>query len=352
MSLDDKAKEFIDLHVLLQTRLIYSKIAFDINANYSFIENLGKETLIQNMKYCKDVLKSPSFDPNNPYPVYNDKNKYFSATNELCQYSLWHFHLYGFAEQYYSVMLETIKKFEKENSYNHNKGIVYANLGISQAAQMKIDKGFANILKALDEDRGYIKDKPESAFFIYRLFRQTERLIVVGPLESQLKILKKDNEICPTAYTFLKSLEDPDQRIFFEYTFIKIMENYSVWQEKPNRFSANRMISSIQDMCLFAEDFLKKKGYIGMLKKLIDSAFSGIDLQGCGAESYEELNDKLEQFLNDRNKKERALQILLTLRNFSSHNISAGESSDFILQQFAEIFTEILRAIIHIHQLH
>lgn len=140
MSFEEKAKEFTDLYGLLQTRLMYSKIAFDINANYSFIENLGKETLIQNMKYCKDVLKLPSFDPNNPYPVYNNKNKYFLATNELCQYSLWHFHLYGLAEQYYSAMLDTIKKFEKDSSYNHNKGIVYANLGISQAAQMKTDK--------------------------------------------------------------------------------------------------------------------------------------------------------------------------------------------------------------------
>lgn len=91
-------------------------------------------------------------------------------------------------------MLGTINKFEKDNEYNHNKGMVYANLGISQAIQLRIDEGFANILKALDEDRGYLGEgkKPASEFFKTRLFRQLERIIVLHPLESQLNDLKKE----------------------------------------------------------------------------------------------------------------------------------------------------------------
>lgn len=51
-----KQKEFDDLHGPLHRLLMFSRPAFDIVANYRFIEDLGKNTLIQNMNYCKDVL--------------------------------------------------------------------------------------------------------------------------------------------------------------------------------------------------------------------------------------------------------------------------------------------------------
>jgi hypothetical protein len=136
-------------------------------------------------------------------------------------------------------MLETIGRFERKYEYNHNKGMVYANLGISQAAQKKIDEGFANILKALDEDRGYLEDKPELVIFNNTLFRQTERLIVVNHLESQLDILTKGGETSPKAYDFLNSLSDPDQRIFF---FRSIG-----WVEMPYFFVSDR--SRVCDGC-------------------------------------------------------------------------------------------------------
>ncbi len=149
--------------------------------------------------------------------------------------------------------------------------MVYANLGIALAAQLRIDEGFANILKALDEDRGYLGKgkKPSKEIFNNRLFRQTERVIIVDRLEAQLGDLRRESQNYPKAYELLNSLSDPDQRIFFEYTFAKAIDNYEVWLEKPNRFSANRMIAYLQDMCLFSEDFLKRKGYTGMLNSLI-----------------------------------------------------------------------------------
>jgi len=348
-----KQKEFADLYGPLERLLIYSRTAFDIVANYKYLENLGSKTLTQNMKYCKDTLKLPPFDLDNPYEEYDSKNKYFSATNDLCQYSLWRHLLYDLAEKYYQKMLENIRKFEKDNEYNHNKGMVYANLGISQAAQLKIDQGFANILKALDEDRGYLGKgkKPAEEFFKSSLFRQLEKLIVIRYFETQINNLRKDCQVCPNAYDFLNSLTDPDQRIFFEYTYVKIVQNHEVWKDKPNRFSANRMIAYLQDMCLFAEDFLKRKGYEGMLKDLIRCAFHGIDLSGCSTDSYEELNRKLEQYYEESNRRDRSLRMLLTLRNFSSHNISAGEPTDFVLKHFYKVFDEILRAIFHIYQL-
>jgi hypothetical protein len=352
LSEEQKKKAVEDLYAPLENHLTFSKAAFDIAANYKYIEELGKQILSHNMKYCKEKLGLPPFDPDSPYEDYECKNLYFSAANNLCQYSLWRHGLYNFAERYYREMLETIKQFE-DDTYNHNKGMVYANLGISQAIQLKIDEGFANILKALDEDRGYFEEgkKPTEEFFNTKLFLQLEKIIVLDSLMNHVIALKNEGETCPTAEEFLKGLLDPDQRIFFEYTYAKILENHNVWKEKPNRFSANRLIAYLQDLCLFAEDFLKRKGYSGMLNNLISSAFSGIYLSGCGADSYEDLNDKLEKMYGEANKKDRALRMLLTMRNFSSHNISAGESGDFILKNFAEVFTEILRAVICIYNL-
>ena len=352
LSEEEKQKALVDLYAPLQNRLMFQyKTASDILSSYEYIEGLGREILFENMKYCRENLKLPSFDPDNPYEDYDSKNMYFSVANNLCQYSLWRHGLYNFAEKYYLTMLTTIKHFEKERIYNHNKGMVYANLGIAQAIQLRIDEGFANILKALDEDRGYFKKgrKPAEEFFSSILFQQLEKVIVLVSLVNQIDTLRNEGETCPTAEEFLKGLMDPDQRIFFEYTYAKILENHNVWKEKPNRFSANRMIAYLQDLCLFAEDFLKKKGHSGMLNNLISTAFPQIDLTGCGAGSYKELNEKLEKMHTETNKRDRSLRMLLTLRNFSSHNISAGEKEDFLFREFDKLFNEILRAVVHVY---
>ena len=348
-----KQREFEDLYRPAEKLLLYSRPAFDIVANYSFIVDCGVRTLRYNMLYCKDTLKLPQFDPDNPYEDYDDKNKYFAATNTICYSSLWIRRLFGLAEKYYEKMLGIIKEFEEKQGYNHNKGMVYANLGIAQATQHKIDKGFANILKALDEDRGYMgKEKdPVTEIFNNLLFRQLEKTIVEERLATQISDLKGDDQVYPTANEFLNRLTDPVQRIFFEYTYAKIVENHDVWKEKPNRFSANRMIAYLQDMCLFAEDFLKRKRHTGTLGPLIQSAFPGVDLSDCSASSYDELNRKLESHSQESSKRDRALKMLLTLRNFSSHNISAGESEDFIFRRFDNVFNEILRAVFCIYQL-
>jgi hypothetical protein len=344
-----KKRAFDELYAPLE-KFKFSKPAFDIVADYSYLQELGKRILQQNMRYCKEKVGLLSYDPDNPYDDYDCKNMYFSAANDLCQYSLWQHGLYDFSEKYYQTMLLTIKQFEKDNTYNHNKGMVYANLGIAQAVQGRIDEGFANILKALDEDRGYLQKgkNPAQEIFDSRLFTQLEKTIVLDSLEKRLASLRSEEATCPSAKDFLKSLSDPDQRIFFEYTYAKIMDNHEVWKEKPNRFSANRMLAYLQDMCLFAEDLIKKKGYSGMLNSLISSAFSGIDLAGCGADSYRDLNDKLEKMYAETNKRDKALRMLLTLRNFSSHNISSGEKNDFFFRDFDKVFNEILRAIMHI----
>jgi hypothetical protein len=62
---------------------------------------------------------------------------------------------YDLCERYYAILLKEIKQYEISNTTNFNKGMVYANLGVCQVAQGKIDEGFANILKAHIEDEPY-----------------------------------------------------------------------------------------------------------------------------------------------------------------------------------------------------
>ena len=88
-----------------------------------------------------------------------------------------------------------------------------------------------------------------------------------------------------------------------------------------------------------------------MLFNLLSSAFTGVNLSDCGAGSLSELNTKIEARIRETNKRDRALRILLTFRNFSSHNISAGTKDDFIFKEFGQVLTEIFRAIIHISNL-
>jgi hypothetical protein len=352
LSPDEKNRRLADLYAPLNNLLFFPQ-AFSIFADFSCIESIGKTILIQNMNYYKNTWKISEFQIDAPYADYDIKNMYFAVANQICQDSLWRSGLYSFAASYYQSMLDTIKQFEKEQNYHFNKGMVYANLGIAQAIQKLIDEGFANLLKALDEDRGYyaLGRQPTQEFFESPLFKQLEQILVLSFLNNQITFLIKDGETCPTAEDFLKSLLDPHQRIFFEYTYSKIVENQSVFEEKNNSFSANRLIVYLQDMCVFAEDYLKKKGHNGMLNELITGAFPGVSLSGCGASTTQELNNKIMTFMSEQNKKKRSLCILLTLRNFSSHNIPCGESQDYIPKNFESVFVEVLRAIFHIYKL-
>ena len=79
-----------------------------------------------------EKYKDKSFDPNNPYKDYNEKNIYFNAANNTCLGTFWQTEQFGLAELYYEDMLRIINDYEKKNNCNFNKGMLYANLGISK----------------------------------------------------------------------------------------------------------------------------------------------------------------------------------------------------------------------------
>jgi len=335
----------------------FIKSSEHLKAELNILLQLGLNRLDFGMHQWKNVDKKPSFTyppANPPYP-YNDKNLYVNASNNLWHKAMWSF-LPELNEIYFNALLQRIKKFE-DKKYFFNKGIVYGNLGVSQSAQMKLDEGFANILKALIEDSGYSQTTPELALFRRRLFTQFEDRYVKKKLEGYITQLNVANTspVDQFVANFLDSLSN-DQRAFFDYTFARAMQNWNIWKEKENSFTANRLLACTQDFCLFIEDLLKSKispatlstRPFWTLKNLMPTKFSGISLQGCVANSMTDLDQKLPSELGRRIQPNKCLRILFILRNYSSHNVKGGTIANHFYAKHKEIFLELVRAMCYI----
>jgi hypothetical protein len=293
----------------------FIRSASDLMAEINFLLQYGLWRLNRGMHWWKYVDKKPSFDPTlkpPPYP-YGEKNLYVNASNNLWRFSMWP-HYNSINEMYYSVLLAEIKKFKKNyGNFDFNKGIVYANLGVSQSAQMKLDEGFANILKALIEDYPYADTDPESNVWKNPLFTQFEKQYLRTPLQAIISQLGMAAITSTEVFVenFLNSLSN-DQRGFLEYTFIRIMQNHEIWKEKENGLSANRLLAYTQDLCLFNEAFLKSKFSLlelAALKKhelgwLIPPKF-GVNCRGCSANDISVLASKLSHEMGESDSKKR-----------------------------------------------
>jgi hypothetical protein len=320
-----------------------------------FLLQYGALRLDSGMYWWKNVDNKPSFNPNSnspPYP-YDEKNLFVNASNNLWHATMWRSYP-AFSELYFSTLLTLIKEFKKNNGgFDFNKGIVYGNLGVAQSAQMKLDEGFANILKAIMEDMPYSATvNPQQNFWKSPLFEQFEKAYVKTPLQTLISGLSMAEITSIESFTesFLNSLND-SQRIFFDYSFIEINYNYKIWQEKENVLTANRLLAYAQDLCLFNEAFLKSKFSTSELTalrrhelgSLIPPKFS-VDCSSCSAANISDLDSKLTQEMAKLNLKERCLRILLTLRNYSSHNIEGGTGVNYFYAEYDKILAELVRA--------
>jgi len=352
-------KKSIDKYSLNLNELThFLEISEHLKAELNILLKMGLNRLDFGMHQWRDVDKKPSFTylPDKPPYPYDEKNLYVNASNNLWHSTMWSF-LPALNEIYFQALLQRIKEFEGEE-YHFNKGIVYGNLGVSQSAQMKLDEGFANILKALIEDSGYSQRTPEYDLFRRKLYTQFEERYVKKELQQLISQLSMPtiSAIERFVESFMESLNN-DQRVFFDYTFAKMMQNWRIWKEKENRFTANRLLACTQGFCLFNEDLLKSKipqavlstKQYWTLKDLIPLKFSGISLRGCSANSMEDLDQKLTSNLNKQRQPEKCLRILLILRNYSSHNIRGGTNVNCFYDRYEEILLELVRAMCYIH---
>ena len=105
---------------------------------------LGLARLNWGINEWKNVDKKPSFPPSPPPAqtkppyTYEEKNFYVNASNNLWYQTFWPFYL-SLNEIYFELLLDRIKQFEDHEEFLFNKGVVYGNLGVAQAAQRKLE---------------------------------------------------------------------------------------------------------------------------------------------------------------------------------------------------------------------
>ena len=336
--------------------MVYIKAARDIETNLDFIIRSGVGLLTEGMS------KAKKFTPSTPFSNYNEKNEYFNAANNICQFSLWKLERYDLCEIYYAVLLTVIKEYERGNNTNFNKGMVYANLGVSQVAQGKIDEGFANILKAHIEDEPYHRTDPSKSVFKLPLYSQFEDRTKDFILKHSELYQKEESKIVDKAFIdrLVSSLET-DSRILFISVVEKIRRNLEINNDKDNRFTRLQIFLCLQDLCLSIESALKTKNNLsGTLKPLLDNLFSTSSGRNrtwkilfdnnygfTTSNNPPAFENNLKEIQKIGDHKARRLLICCAVRNFSSHNLDVG--NDYVFKNIEVIFDNILSAIFFLH---
>jgi len=338
--------------------MVIIKAANDILTDFAFILRTGVALLQEDMRKAKE------FDPDNPDCI--EKDVYFDRANYVCMSSLWQLRLHNLCEGYYAQLLGEIKKHENSNHTLFNKGMVYANLGVSQIAQGKIDEGFANILKAQMEDEPCHKTNPSQSIFKNPLYTQFEdgKEGQEGIKDYILKHsrLYQTEESKTVDKIFLGNLIsslDTDSHILFISSVEKIRRNLIILADKDNQFTRLQIFLCLQGLCLAIENSLKMKNKsTGTLRELLDVLFSrasGRDrlwkpifdtkYEFTSSDNASQLQKNLEEIFKVSDNKARRLLICCAIRNFSAHNLDVG--NDYVFERIKDdtIFDNIISSI-------
>ncbi len=302
----------------------------------------------------KDMKNYPAFDKTKPY---REKNLYFNRANNM-GIPLIHSGSYDSAEKYYSRMLETIRQFETQHSKIFNKGMVYANLGVSQIGSDKTDRGFANLLKAFEEDKPFHGTAYEKAIFQSPLFKQFESGIVDYVKDkAQLFASEESVTIDKSIVNILLSSLDTDNRFLFTATIWNIRRNHEILRNNDNTFTRGRLFSGIKDLCLFVEDKMRRKikpSKKTMLKTLLDMVFSSESWKPvldsnwslASAEDIVDFESNLRKIFVIVEIRARRFLLLGAVRNFSGHIFDV--KSSYFFTRFDDIFQNILGTIFYL----
>jgi hypothetical protein len=280
----------------------------------------------------EDLDSHDAYDPiNKPY---SEKNAYFDRTNEYGGWLLTS-GIYWAADIYYRRVLDKILEYEKSTSKYFNKGIVYANLGITQIAQGKFDAGIAHLLTAEWEDREIAN--PKEFILDSILWKQFERKVYIYFL-SYTKKQGINFTIDDALLTKLFKDIDREDRIYLQGTILALLDNIELNKIAPNNFTYGRLYSMLKDLCLLIESLLhKKQTSLGNSQKdlynLLNSVFKG---QGVNWPSnnqipkvteLKQLLDQLEIILNNQLSNEiRWANCVYLVRNFTGHHFKVDET--------------------------
>ena len=287
-----------------------------------------------------------------PERAYREKNFYFNDANNFGYGFLRRDDLRWFAEIYYQKMLDEILIYEARSEKRENKGIVYANLGISQIWNGKLDDGIANFFAAEYEDLPYVK-RDNWDILDTKLWWQFESLVAqfissfVG--EDVLSEFRIDEEFWKEI--LFKEMQRQD-RIFFDGTVLALYRNWDVFRRtkerevEQNAYTLGQLYSGLRDLCLSTLSLLRHKRGLdsGELAVLLENALRD---KGIGypqepkletsANSVSLFLKNLDRIIRDANNSQvLRIYCLRLCRNFTIHN------SEMIEEQFFEKYELVL----------
>jgi hypothetical protein len=356
-----------------------SLIASDAVSAYDKILHLGL------IELESELPNAGRYNHETPQGAYNDKNQYFNRANNVGM-SLLRQNATGFSKTYYWQMLNFINQYENSAKKPLNKGMVCGNLGVSALAEGDIDGGIAYLTWSMQEDKGWIKGKPENSVYASPLYVQFAKAEARGGISqfgtiapwimlinslTKYNMVHKDN--VDTTMIF-KELEDsPEHRALFEGAIWTIHRNLSLLREENTRmiytnannvFTRLRLFDGIVTLCRFVE--LRMKHHESRLKTLnkkdLKEALGGTlgtllyKVFGKGwfvtattkipkFESPRAFNTFLKKQLKGRGSHARSLLLLLTIRNYSAH--ICNPDVPLFFEKIELVLDEILSAYVY-----
>ncbi len=298
--------------------------------NDAFVD--ASEWLLEDMEFWE------SFDSKKPY---EEKNHYIYKANTLFGLKIMDMisknDLHPFyADLYYTFLIRLIKQYEDKNHKHFNKGIVYANLGISQIDQGKFDQGIANLLTAEWEDREIAN--PKEFILDSILWKQFERKVFIyfiGYGNKNGINFTVDNLFVEKLFKDI----DREDRIYLQGTILVLLDNIELNKIAPNNFTYGRLYSMLKDLCLLIESLLhKKQTSLGNSQKTLHPLLVQVlKTQNIvwpssnpppKATDFKQLVDQLENILNNQsNDQIRWADCVYLVRNFTGHHFKIDESA-------------------------
>ncbi len=293
---------------------------------------------------------------------YDEKNNYFATANNLGLGFLQTPGLQWIAEMYFQEMLNAILSYEAQSGKKVNKGMVYANLGISQIRNGRLDDGIANLFTAEYEDR-QLNGLENWEISDTTLWWQFEFLVA-----SFISSFVGDDilsEFCIDRNFWERLLKELDQqdRIFLDGTILALHKNWEVFQEAETRgieqniYTLGRLHTGLRDLCLSVESLLRhKQGINGPcnLDALLDNALknkgTGFSRERKGKPSIKDLKEflaSLDQVVREVDDPHlRRIYCLQIYRNFTVHRFEMTEKAFF--ERYRNILKDVFGAILYL----
>ena len=285
--------------------------------------------------------------------------------------------LTGISKIYYWKLLNQIISFEKTH-FKLNKGMVSANLGVSDLAEGDIDGGIAHLLWAGYEDRAWITGSYTCDSFNMKLYTQfangetrggASQFGGLAPHVILENAVKAYNTITKASFTkdnIFEELKDTDEhRAILEGALWTISRNLPILEEERatifdknlnNIYTRLRLFNGLVDLCRFIELRIKhhenppKK--VKMLGQLFEHTFgkkglTWFDKDVLSNINYPQTGAEFDDFLKKCHGLSFPASNILQLwgtRNYSVH--VCDPETPYLFSNFTKIFNDIIAAYI------